>query len=303
MKKAFALLMLLVMLASPMLISAHRESVKQIEVTPDFRETLSQATLAIYAGKQVCGYKTLETIFGPFDFWSCEFKEQFVCTATVVDKNGNGTFIGLTTGHCFSYEAAENKIDYYVADNVSEKPVLHKIELFKFENDDRYDYGVFSFQSITDYPIIETYKGEGIPPIGTRVLNVNYSLGVTKEVVEGPIVSKQVGETESGDNPHLRRRYFVQIPFGPGASGSAIVDEETHEIVGLTEAMFPGTQMAAAIIPVGSNLRNFMQDDSAGLKPEPEPATKDKKPAMGDSKKSSIFVRVVMTFLKWFFIF
>jgi Trypsin-like peptidase domain len=285
--KVLAAVVLLVALLFPSTAQAQ-------EATPNFRETLSAATLAVYMGKQVCEYRQVQTVFGAFPEWGCEFKEQFVCTATVVASDLGGQFTGLTAGHCFSYEAEKEKIDYFVADNVGTKPVLHKIKLIKFENDDRYDYAVFSFQSLVNYPVITVYQGDGIPPVGTRVVNVNFSLGITKEIVDGPIVSKEIGETESADSPRMRRRYFVQIPFGPGASGSAIVEENSQQIVGLTEMMFPGTQMAAVVIPVGHNLVNFMQDDSAGIKPEVEPKKAVKSPEAPSKLKT-----VIMTFLGW----
>lgn len=274
--------------------------------TENFRDNLYHATLAVYAGKQVCGFQTIATFFGDFKMWGCEFKEQFVCTATVVRADGHGDYVGLTTGHCFDYEIMDKlKAKYYVADNVREKPVLREIQLVKFDNSDRYDYALFTFKSLTPYPVIPIYLGEGTPLLGSRVINVNYSLGITKEAVEGPVVSEQIGDSESEQAPHLRRRFFVQIPFGPGASGSAVVYETPTggAIVGLVEAMFPGTQMAAVVIPTGVNYINFLQDDSAGLKPEPEPEhplIAPKAPSPKAPVKPSTLMKV-LTFLRRLF--
>lgn len=249
--------------------TATGELKQPVAVESDFRETLSKATLAIYAGKQACEYVTISTFFGDFPEWTCGFESHFVCTGTVIHAT-EGTYVGLTAGHCFSYDRMDEGYKYYISDGVNAHPVLREIEILKFESNDQYDYGVFSFDSLRDYPAVSVSHGP-VPALGTRVLNVNFSLGVVKEVVEGPVVSNQISEVESTRAPHLRRRYMVQIPFGPGASGSPIVDEESHEIVGLVEAAFPSTQMAAVVMPVGPNFGDFLEDDSVGLKPLPEP--------------------------------
>ena len=282
--KLIALLLLAVSLFASNAMAA---DTAQPQAQPDFRETLSKATLAVYEGKEVCEMTKVETIFGSMSMWGCSFKEQFICTATVINRTSQYDYTGLTAGHCFNWKLDDKGVKYYVADNVRRKPVLHEISVLKRENDERYDYALFTFKSITVYPVIEIYSGEGIPPIGSRVLNCNYSLGITKEVVDGPIVSDIIGDTESEEAPHLRRRYFVQLPFGPGASGSPVVDEQTHQIVGLVEAMFPGSQMAAVVIPTGTNLINFIQDDSAGIRPEPAPDVKNN-PQPGDTAWSRI---------------
>jgi len=236
---------------------------------PDFRDTLSKATLAVYAGKQTCKYVTVESFFGEFPEWTCGFESHFVCTSTVISED-DGTYFGLTAGHCFDYDRMDQGYKYYISDGVNEHPVLREIHILKFESNDQYDYGVFTFDSTRIYPTIKASHGS-IPTLGTKLLNVNFSLGVVKEVVEGPVVSNQISEVESIRAPHLRRRYMVQLPIGPGASGSAVVDEDSHEIVGLVEASFPSTQMAAVVMPVGSNFGDFLEDDSVGMKPLPEP--------------------------------
>src|SRR5208282_3141252 len=235
--------------------------------TVDFRETLSKSTLGLYVGKQVCDYK--KDAYG-IPEWGCEFKYQFVCTASVIASNGEGAYAGLTAGHCFNWDLMAAGIDYFVSTSVTEKPVLNKVSVIKFENDERYDYGIFTFQSVRDFTPLVVSEDVQTPALGTKLINCNFSFGVVKEVVEGPVVSKQIGETE-GPVQDLRRRYLVQIPFGPGASGSPVVDENTHQIVGLVEMTFPGTQMAAVVIPTGDNFKNFMDDDSAGLKPQADP--------------------------------
>jgi len=288
--KAFILVLLTLLLSVP--------SVKAQTGPEDFRETLSKATVAVYVGKQVCEYKTVETFFMDIPEWRCQFESHFTCTATVVRTDGDGGYIGLTAGHCFSYDKMEEGYKYYISDGVNLHPTLREIRINKFESNDQYDYGIFQFKSGKEYPVIQV-AGVGrsvmtdvIPALGVKVLNVNFSYGIVKQVVEGTVVSHQISETESSEDGRLRRRYLVQIPIGPGASGSAVVDESTHEIVGLAEAIFPGTQMAAAVIPTGTNLSDFWEDDSVGMKPlpEPKPVTKE------EDKSLSARVRAIFNY-------
>jgi hypothetical protein len=236
--------------------------------TPQFSDTLSKSTLAVYVGKQECGYNTVSTFFGSTDVWSCEFKSRFTCTATVVEADGRGSYAGLTAGHCFSYEALDKGYKYYVSDNLSEHPVVSEISLQKFANEPRYDYAVFTFHSLKNYVPIEFQKEGAAPPVGTETMNVNFSLGVVKQVVEGKVLSTQITGQEDKGHESLQGRFFVAIGIGPGASGSAIVDKKTHKIVGMVEAVFPSTQMATIVVPMGNQFVNFMDDASAGLKPE-----------------------------------
>ena len=218
------------------------------KASPNFQDVLSKATLAVYEGHVVCTPD------------SCDLKSSFICTATVVDSDPLLGYIGLTAGHCFEGQQ-DSSLSYYVSETVNQKPVLRKIEIIKSDNSSRYDYGLFTFSSARDYPAIPVDMSS-VPQIGTKVLNANFSLGITKEIVEGVVVSGIVSESESTHETDLRRRYFAQIVFGPGASGSPIVDEQTHKIIGIVEAMFPGTQMAAVIMPVGTNYADFLEDDS-----------------------------------------
>jgi hypothetical protein len=227
-----------------------------------FRETLSAATLSVYTGKQVCQWTKIDTFFGPFNVWTCDFKRHFTCTGTVIAADGEGHYEGLTAGHCVDWNKEK---DYFVGSTVEEKPVLHSIHILKAANDDRYDYALFTFSSIRDFPVVHlNSRDAGIPPVGTQIINDNFALGIGKQFLEGKVVSEALEEKEL----EMKRRYLVSIGVAGGASGSAIVDADTHEIVGLVEAVFPETQMATVVIPTGKQLFDFIDDDSTGLRPD-----------------------------------
>lgn len=281
------LVLALVLLASPLFTSAQ-------ETQAQFQDRLSHATLGVYHGEQKCAWVSEHVWIFSFLEWQCKFEEHFTCTATViaaVPLNASSGYIAITAGHCFDWKELDK---YYVADGVYDKPVMHKIIVQKFENDARYDYALITFESRADYPTIELEKMDADgPAIGTEVMNVNFSLGVVKQFTEGKVISEVVKSTEGGDCDMCKGRYLVSIGIGPGASGSSVVDAHTHKIVGFAEAVFPGTQMPSVVIPAGKRLADFMDDDSAGIKPLPEgPKPKEDAPTL---EHMTLFQR----FLHW----
>ncbi len=237
----------------------------QKQIAIDFKDTLRKATIAVYHGKQKCEDSTVDSWLGPMKEWGCQFQRRFTCTATVIRRLSQIEYVGLTAGHCFDWS---KKDEYFVTDKIGTKPVLHHINIIKFENDDRYDYGIFTFSSLSEYPIIEADTERLFPSVGSSVLNVNYSFGLVKQTTEGKVVSEKITDPAIRQMGDLKGRYLVDIGIGPGASGSAVVDAESHKIVGIVEAIFPGTQMPAIVMPLGQNFKDFTEDDSASIKPE-----------------------------------
>ncbi|VVB52059.1 Trypsin-like peptidase domain protein [uncultured archaeon] len=233
--------------------------------TLNIREKLAHSTLVVYEGKQVCKWTEYPGFFDSDWEWGCEFKSRFTCTATVIGRGSETDYVALTAGHCFK---PEGEHAYYVAEELADHPVLHEIKIIKAENDDRYDYAVITFRSHTEFQPIEVDLTSPSPVSGTTLLNVNFALGLTKQVVEGPVVSNIITQPIERMKP-LVGRYLVAVGTGPGASGSALVNPVTGKIVGIVEIVFPATQMPTAAMPTGKTLYNFLEDDSAGLKPRP----------------------------------
>jgi len=259
--------------------------IKAQEGPQDFQQTLSKATLSVYRGKQVCEWKTADTFFGPMKYWGCSFKRAFTCTGTVVGRLTQTEYIGLSAGHCIDWKDEKN---YYVGSTVEAEPVLHSVQIVKSENDDRYDYVVFVFHSIRELPVIRVNTQGGIPAIGTKVMNVNFAKGIGKQFTHGEVNSEPLDDARL----EMKQRFMITNGMGPGASGSAIVSEETHEIIGLCEFGFPGAQMGTGVIPTGKRYIDFMEDDSAGLKPLPAPAQQQE-----PTTEESLFWRIVKAIL------
>lgn len=228
------------------------------EAQPTVQETVSKATVALYVGKQVCKWNPSESFFGTEYTWGCEFKSKAICTATVIRHQGDVN-LALTAGHCIDQELRKSNM-YYVSDLIENEPVLRHAKVLKAENDDRYDYALISFTSGKDYPAVPLNDPtDGSPEIGTQLLNVNFSYGLGKQIVQGVVTSGVL------DIEELKKRYLTTLQTGPGSSGSAVIDAKTGKIVGVLELGFPRSSMGAGVIPTGKNLFNFMEDDSAGL--------------------------------------
>lgn len=257
-------------------------------------ENLRKATLAVYQGQQVCAVTTVPGFFGePEEVYGCKFVSHFTCTATVVANQGTATVVAnqgrkyeaLTAGHCFDWDKKDN---YYVSETVSKTPVLKHVVIEKFENDERYDFGLVVFESIHEYPTVPVDITDFPINVGEEVHNENFAYGLTKQSVDGRIVSG--GIEPAGDELNgVKGRYLVNVGVGPGASGSAIVNKD-GKIIGLVEAIFPGTQMPTVVIPTGRTFMNFLEDDSAGIEPKKQVIVKK----LPEDDSSSI-----VKFFKW----
>ncbi len=244
---------------------------KETKPKADLGDTLRQATIAVYHGKQECKDFSVEGFFGePESEWGCKFQSRFICTATVI-MAADTSYTGLTAGHCFDWS---QKNEYFVSEMIGEKPVLRKITILKFENDERYDYAVFTFSSGKNYPAIPVELESTGPALGTAIANVNFAFGLVKQTTHGVTVSEMITTPAVHGTDSLKGRYLVNIGVGPGASGSAVVSLATGKIIGIVEAIFPMTQMPTVVMPTGQSIINFMEDDSAGIEPQKRPEPK-----------------------------
>jgi len=168
---------------------------------------------------------------------------HFLCTATAVAKRP-GEYLLLTAGHCVIGDDLPSDLKFYVSEQIVDQPVvgnpaLMPVEVLKAENDDKYDFALLDFASNKDYPVIPL--SSKVPEVEDKVYTVNYSLGVAKQIALGEVATGIIGnEGSEGDCSICKGRYLVHLFAGPGASGSAIIDEKTNTVVGVGEFGFPG---------------------------------------------------------------
>jgi hypothetical protein len=253
--------------------------------TPSFEQTVSQATLSVFTGQQVCKYTPFETIFGTMQVWGCKFESRFTCTATVIGRESQNVYWGLSAGHCIDWKSENN---YFVGSGVDSEPVLHHIKIVKAENDDRYDFAIFKFESLRELPVVAVDLTSGVPAVHTKVMNINFALGVGKHFSTGEVTSEPLNDETLGE----KQRFMTNLESAPGASGSAVISLETHKIIGLCEFGFRSGNLGMGVVPMGKRFMDFMDDDTAGIKPLPEPT------AVGAASDTEKFLKAIISWFK-----
>jgi hypothetical protein len=187
----------------------------------------SDASLALYA--------TLPGTNGEKDV------THFLCTTTVIDKT-NDTYKLLTAGHCVTGDGLPENLKFFVTEDIADNPVLQPVTVVRAENGSKYDFAILELKSAKEYPVVKV--AVRVPEVEDKVYDVNFSLGIGKQVALG-VVATDVLPTEGSekDCDICKGRYMVHIFAAGGASGSAIVDEKTNEIVGVGEFGFPSNTM------------------------------------------------------------
>lgn len=186
-----------------------------------------EASLALYA--------TLPGTNGDKDI------THFLCTATVIAKDGNAYAL-LTAGHCIVGEDLPDGLKFFVAEDIADNPVLQPVKVIRAENDSTYDFALLELDSDKSYPVVKV--ANRVPQIEDKVYDVNFSMGIGKQVALGTVATDVLlTQGSEKDCDICKGRYMVHIFAAGGASGSAIIDEKTNEIVGVGEFGFPGNTM------------------------------------------------------------
>lgn len=168
---------------------------------------------------------------------------HFLCTSTVIAARP-GQYLLLTAGHCVVGDDLPTGLKFFVSEQIVDQPVignpnLMPVEVIRAENDDKYDFALLLLNTTKNFPVIGL--SDKVPQVEDKVYTVNYSLGIAKQVALGVVATGVIGnEGSEGDCGLCKGRYMVHLFAGPGASGSAIIDEKTNEIVGVGEIGFPG---------------------------------------------------------------
>lgn len=174
---------------------------------------------------------------------------HFLCTSTVVarrastDKSKKYEYLLLTAGHCIVGEDLPDNLSFSVADKIvpeDDTKDRQPVDVVVARNDLKYDFAILYLATDKEYPVIPI--ANRIPDVEDRVYAVNYSLGIGKQVALGVVATKVLDDPSNVRECDIcKGRYMVHLFAAGGASGSAIVDEKTNEIVGVGEFGFPGT--------------------------------------------------------------
>lgn len=207
----------------------------------DFHDLVSNATFALYGIKGNV--------------------RHFLCTATAIERTADGYNL-LTAGHCVLPPDIPEGVKFYVAESIEASPVLQTVTVEKAALTDKYDFAFLHLKTTRVYPAISV-SHYPLPSLETLVVAVNFSEGLIKQVSRGVVSSGLMNPGAADGKCNIcTGRFMVQISAGPGASGSAVIDEGTHEIVGLIEGGIPRSNVGAICIPV-SRYWDFLVDGTA----------------------------------------
>ena len=214
-------------------------------------------------------------------------QDRFVCTVTAYQQV-NGGYLLIGAGHCTSANAASLPADmtYSVSEELGGK--LTPVALLKSEMDEPLDYAVYFMPTKQKYPVL-ALGDETKDRIGDKTIDVNFSLAAAKMFSPGTIVS-QVITTQT----EVRGFFLIDQFDSHGASGSSVVSEKTHKIIGLVIAGWDGETMPSVVEPITSILPHIQDAQALALvaasKPIPVtvlPPTPPQDPNDGDDSSTS----------------
>ena len=186
-----------------------------------FHKRLREATFALYINVPSGDEAT--------DVPSSDY--HFECTATAFERTVEGYKL-ITAGHCVS-PAPDGK--YFVTEDILDKEDFLPVTVEKFvRNLPVADFAILDLKTTHKYAIVSISKKE-LPAVESRVVNVNFTEGIGKLTSIGHISVGVLRSTAGSDGECnlCGGNFMVQLFAGPGASGSAIVDEKTHRIIGI----------------------------------------------------------------------
>ena len=202
-------------------------------------------------------YKSTLVLYGQL-----EEKKAPICTATVFEQTSDG-YLLLSAGHCVMSVPLE--VTYSVADDLGQPLTPVKIvKAVRDEGTTNIDFAVFELKTKKHYTVIPISKNPK-ERIGDKIVDVNFSEAWAKQVSEGKISSVPMGVVPECDI--CENNFMVQLYASSGASGSAIVSEKTHEIIGLLVGGEPDANIGAIVEPI-SRLKEFQtaQDEQGKRK-------------------------------------
>lgn len=174
---------------------------------------------------------------------------QFLCTVTAFKQVKDG-YLLIGAGHCTTENGdLPQDLTYSVARDMGGQRANVKLLAAKLGDSGLPDYAIYFLATKNKYTPIEL-GDENTASIDDKTIDVNFSLGVVKMVSRGVIVSKIVTHSADVHGDEENGYYLVQEFDSHGASGSAVVSEKTHKIIGLVIAGWDGSTMPSLVEPI-----------------------------------------------------
>jgi S1-C subfamily serine protease len=110
------------------------------------------------------------------------------------------------------------------------------------------DMAIFDLVTTKKYDVMVLGNDSDLQ-IGDKTINPNFAAGLSKQLSHGVISSDLLSMSEHC-NEDCAGYFLVQSYGAGGASGSAIISEKTHEVIGLAIWQAPGDNIGLGIEPI-----------------------------------------------------
>ena len=173
---------------------------------------------------------------------------KFLCTAEPFERISGGYHL-MSAGHCVQMVPAD--VQFSVADNIGGKRT--PVTVLKAYMGEGIDFSEFELKTKEQYSIF-VLGNEHASHVGDQTINVNFSVGIAKQISYGHIASASIPASDActGGTIDCTGDFMVQEFDAGGASGSAVVSEKTHQVIGLVTWGVSGETVGAGVEPISA---------------------------------------------------
>ena len=190
---------------------------------------------------------------------------RFLCTAEVIEKVKDGSYILLSAGHCVQTIPAG--IQFSVSDDVGGPRT--DVTMLKAYMKADIDMAIFALKTTKNYTVMELGDSTDLQ-VGEEVVNPNFALGLGKQLSHGAI-SSDVLQPSGACDEDCSGYFLIQAYGAGGSSGSAVISERTHKLIGIVIWRAPNDNIGLGVEPI-SKFAAFMAGPN---QPHPEPPPDD----------------------------
>lgn len=168
-----------------------------------------------------------------------------MCSATAFRKVQGG-YLLLSAGHCTKEGTPDEfpaDLTYSVSSDIGTPTYPVKLLKFAFNEETNLDFSIFFFPTALKFPVIEL-GDENSERVGNATYNFNFSKGVVKIFAKGVVAAPLIPKGE----PH--NLWLVTQFAASGSSGSAVISEKTHKIIGIVSYGWETRTMPEGIVPI-----------------------------------------------------
>ncbi len=177
---------------------------------------------------------------------------QFLCTAEPIEKITEGYRL-LSAGHCV--QDVPSDIQFSVAEKIGGPRTV--VQVVKAQESSDADFAIFDLITTKNYPVFAV-GDESDARIGDHTINPNFALGLGEQLSPGTVSSLPLQKSKYCDSDDgCVGDFLVQEYAGPGASGSAVILERTHKIIGILVMEIADEKIGFIVEPI-SKLTKFL---------------------------------------------